>query len=227
MNNVISIAIDGPAGAGKSTISKMLAQKLGFAHIDTGAIYRTIGLYAYQTGTDPKDAEAVAKLLISIKIEISFKDGKQKMLLGGIDVSEEIRRHEISAYASDVSAISAVRDYLLQMQRDIAAENNVIMDGRDIGTVVLPNADMKIFLTASAEDRAKRRYEELLGKGEQADYETILEDVRKRDYKDMNRPIAPLKPAADAIIVDTSGYPLERSVETLESIIRRHLKNAL
>ena len=200
-----SIAIDGPSGAGKSTLAKRLAEQLGFRYVDTGAIYRTVGLAVQRHGLDPTDGTAVGGLLQEIDISISYDDtGLQRMYLQGEDVTGAIRMNEISAYASKVSALPAVRDFLLDTQRDMARRHDVVMDGRDIGTVVLPNADVKIYLTAAAEARAQRRYLELLQRGQQADRDTILQEVIDRDRRDMEREIAPLRQAEDAVLVDTT-----------------------
>lgn len=220
----INIAIDGPAGAGKSSTAKLIAKKLGYIYVDTGALYRTVGLYSIRKGIDTKDAEKVIATLPEIKVEIKFVDGTQHVFLNGEDVSDAIRTPEASMGASNVSAIPKVREFLFDLQRSIAAENNCIMDGRDIGTVVLPNADVKIFLTASVEERANRRYKEMIEKGESADYNDILEDIKKRDYQDSHREIAPLKQADDAILVDNGGYNLENGAEYLLGIIKEHLK---
>lgn len=220
----INIAIDGPAGAGKSSTAKLIAKKLGYIYVDTGALYRTVGLYSIRKGIDTKDAEKVIATLPDIKVEIKFVDGTQHVFLNGEDVSDAIRTPEASMGASNVSAIPKVREFLFDLQRSIAAENNCIMDGRDIGTVVLPNADVKIFLTASVEERANRRYKEMIEKGESADYNDILEDIKKRDYQDSHREIAPLKQADDAILVDNGGYNLENGAEYLLGIIKEHLK---
>lgn len=220
----IAIAIDGPSGAGKSTISKILAKELQFVYVDTGAIYRTVGIYTYRKGVDPTDAEAVEKLLPGIDIVIKHVDGVQRIFLNGEDVSEKIREHIISKYASDVSAIPAVRKFLLNMQREFAERYNVIMDGRDIGTVVLPNADIKIFLTATDEDRAKRRYDELVLKGQDVPFEKVLSDMRERDRNDSQRATAPLAAAEDAITVDTTGNTLEQSVEVLKKLVNERLE---
>lgn len=219
-----AVAIDGPSGAGKSTISKLLAKEFGFIYVDTGAIYRTVGVYVYRKGVPSTDAEKVEKLLPEIDIEIKHIGGEQRIFLNGEDVSEKIREHIISKYASDVSAIPAVRSFLLGMQREFARRENVIMDGRDIGTVVLPDADIKIFLTATDEDRAMRRYEELLSKGQDITFEKVLQDMRIRDEQDSNRAVAPLVPASDAVEVDTTGNTLEKSVSVLKSIIEERLK---
>lgn len=220
----INIAIDGPAGAGKSSTAKLIAKKLGYIYVDTGALYRTVGLYSIRKGIDTKDAERVIATLPDVKVEIRFVDGAQHVFLNGEDVSDAIRTPEASMGASNVSAIPRVREFLFDLQRNIAAENNCIMDGRDIGTVVLPNADVKIFLTASVEERANRRYKEMLEKGEAADYNDILEDIKKRDYQDSHREIAPLKQADDAIFVDNGGYNLESGAEYLLGIINEQLK---
>lgn len=220
----INIAIDGPAGAGKSSTAKLIAKKLGYIYVDTGALYRTVGLYSIRKGTDTKDAEKVIATLPDVKVELKFIDGLQHVFLNGEDVSDAIRTPEASMGASNVSAIPKVREFLFDLQRSIAANNNCIMDGRDIGTVVLPNADVKIFLTASVEERANRRYKEMLEKGESADYNDILEDIKKRDYQDSHREIAPLRQADDAIFVDNGGYDLESGTEYLLGIIKEHLK---
>lgn len=223
--NKVAIAIDGPSGAGKSTISKILAKELGFTYVDTGAIYRTVGVYVYRNGIDPKDASAVENVLSEIDIEIKHKNGLQRLYLNGDDVTDAIREHIISMYASDVSAIPAVRTFLLDMQREFAGRDNVIMDGRDIGTVVLPDAKIKIFLTATDEDRAKRRYDELILKGQDVAFEKVLSDMRERDKQDSSRAVAPLIPAPDAILVDTTGNTLEKSVEVLKEIILARLSD--
>lgn len=220
-----SIAIDGPSGAGKSTLAKMAAEKLGFLYVDTGAIYRTVGLYASRMQVEPHDAQAVTALLDSIHIEMSHAaDGLQHMYLNGEDVTQEIRRHEISAYASAVSAIPQVRAFLLEMQRSLARSHNVVMDGRDIGTVVLPQADVKVFLTAAPEDRARRRYDELVQRGQQTEYETVLKDLIQRDHNDSSRASAPLKQAEDAVLLDTTGNSLEESFALLLHTIKEQLK---
>lgn len=219
----INIAIDGPSGAGKSTLARKLAAKLDFIYVDTGAMYRTIGLYIYRKGIDPQDTDGVAAVLPEIKVDLSFVDGEQRVYLNGEDVSSEIRLHEVSQYASLTSAIPAVRAYLFDMQQALAAENNVIMDGRDIGTVVLPNADVKIFLTARPEVRAQRRYDELIERGQAVDFEQVLADVQRRDDQDMNRPVAPLKPAEDSIILDTSGNTFEQSLELLYNTVKERI----
>ena len=216
--NFKSIAIDGPAGAGKSTLARKLAKEFGFLYVDTGAIYRTVALKAFRAGVDPSCAEQVEPLLGAMDIRMDYDDkGEQCMYLDGEDVSRAIREHHVSALASKVSAIPAVRAFLLDFQRKQAREHNVVMDGRDIGTVVLPDADVKIFLTASPEARAKRRTLELVEKGQQADFDTILRDIIARDEQDANRPIAPLKQAEDAVLVDTTHLDLEQSLEALKS----------
>ena len=220
----IAIAIDGPAGAGKSTIARLAAKELGYIYVDTGALYRTIGLAAFRRELTAGDKEQIIAMLPGIKVELAFNEHQEQIvLLDGEDVSGLIRTPEISMMASAVSAIPEVRAYLLDLQRDMAHTNNVIMDGRDIGTVVLPDAQIKIFLSASPECRARRRYDELIEKGMDAKYEDILSDVIARDYADSHRDIAPLKPADDAISVDTSGEDLETSVNKLLGIMREKL----
>ena len=220
----IAIAIDGPAGAGKSTIAKLAAKELSFIYVDTGALYRAIGLCAYRNNIGSRDVDAILQMIKDIKVELAFNDKKEQVvLLNGEDVSGFIRTPEISMYASDVSAIPEVRAFLLDLQRNMAKTNNVIMDGRDIGTVVLPDAQIKIFLTASPEVRAKRRYDELVEKGMDVKYEDILSDVITRDYNDSHRETAPLKPADDSIIVDTSDLNLSESVEKLLSIMKERM----
>lgn len=219
-----NIAIDGPSGAGKSTLARAAAQKLGFIYVDTGALYRTIGLYAFRNGINPQDKSAVISMLPNIKIEIEFKDGIQHVLLNGEDVSEDIRLHEVSDYTSMISTVDKVREYLLDTQRSLAGRCDVIMDGRDIGTVVLPHAQLKIYLTASAEARAERRYNELIEKGQNVTYETVLKDVVERDNRDMNRKVAPLKVADGAVIVDTTGNTFEQSLEALIKVIKESMK---
>lgn len=219
----INIAIDGPAGAGKSSTAKLVAKKLGYIYVDTGALYRAVGLYSIRKGIDTKDAERVIATLPDVKVELKFVEGSQHVFLNGEDVFEAIRSPEASMGASNVSAIPRVREFLFELQRSIAAENDCIMDGRDIGTVVLPNADVKIFLTASAEERAKRRYKEMLEKGEKVDFDEILEDINKRDYQDSHREIAPLRQADDAVFVDNGGYNLESGAEYLLKIIEEKI----
>ena len=219
-----SIAIDGPSGAGKSTLAKALAAELNFLYVDTGAIYRTVGLYVYRKGVNPQDEAAVSALFGEIEVDMAYgDDGLQHMLLNGEDVTKAIREHAISDYASMVSAHPSVRAFLLEKQRDFARKYNVIMDGRDIGTVVLPKAQFKIFLTASVEVRANRRYLELQSRGEQVDYDTVLSDMRQRDERDTNRPTAPLRQAEDAILVDTTALSLEESLSKLTALAKEKL----
>ncbi len=220
---LISAAIDGPVGAGKSSIARTAAKRLGFIYVDTGAIYRAVGLYCHRRGADLSSPEEIAALLPEIKPEIRLCDGIQRIFLNGEDVSEEIRLPEISMAASAVSAVPEVRAALLDMQRKIAAENNVIMDGRDIGTVVLPDAQVKIFLTAAPEIRAKRRYDELCAKGVRTTFEEVLADLNKRDYDDSHRAVAPLRQAKDAVLADTSGLDFEQSCELVCNIIKGHI----
>ncbi|MDD4849403.1 MAG: (d)CMP kinase [Gemmiger sp.] len=220
---MISVAIDGPSGAGKSSMAKRLAQELGYTYVDTGAMYRTIGLFALQNGKDPADAAAVAALLPALKLDIKLEGGAQHIWLNGTDVSEAIRAEQVGMAASAVGAQPAVRAFLLDTQRQLAARQNVLMDGRDIGTVVLPDATVKIYLTASAPARATRRLKELQGKGVQADYATVLADIEQRDYQDTHRAIAPLKQAADAQVVDTSDIGIEDSYALLKKTILSRL----
>ena len=216
-----SIAIDGPAGAGKSTLARQVAAALGYLYVDTGAIYRTLGLAALRRGVDPQDGAAVVALLEDCAIDLRHGgDGVQRMYLNGEDVSQAIRLPEVSRYASGVSAIPEVRAHLMDMQRDLARRNDVVMDGRDIGTVVLPAADVKVFLTASPEERARRRWEELQQRGTPEAYEEVLKDMVERDAKDSGRAAAPLRRAEDAVEVDTTGCSLEESLERLLSVIR-------
>ncbi|WP_295340381.1 (d)CMP kinase [uncultured Subdoligranulum sp.] len=220
---MISVAIDGPSGAGKSSLAKRLAADLGYVYVDTGAMYRTIGLYAVRQGADLHDAAAVAALLPQIRLDIRLVDGSQHVYLNGEDVSEAIRAEEIGMAASAVSAHPPVRAFLLETQRGLAANQNVLMDGRDIGTVVLPNATVKIFLTASPEARAQRRCKELQEKGQAAEYETVLADIRQRDDQDTHRAVAPLKQAEDAILVDTSDIDFDQSFAVLKRTILEHI----
>ena len=220
MAKTYSIAIDGPAGAGKSTIAKALAKELGYHYVDTGAIYRTVAYFLDLLGISPKDVDGVERYIDELTIQIEYDEtGKQHMIMNGMDVSDEIRTQDISQKASLVSAHKVVRDMLLDMQRDVARKHNVIMDGRDIGTVVLPKATVKIFLTASAEVRAQRRTAELLAKGQKADFAQTLKDIQQRDYQDMNRPIAPLKQAKDAILLDTSELDIAGVLAEMKRII--------
>ena len=217
---MIQVAIDGPGGAGKSTISKGVAAKLGIVYVDTGALYRTIGYYVRSKNTDPKNGEAVTALLPEISIEVTYENGTQHVYLNGEDLGDRIRTPEMSMYASAVSAIPAVRAFLLETQKDIARKNSVIMDGRDIGTVILPNADVKIYLTASAECRARRRYDELIAKGQTVRFEDVLAEMNQRDDQDSNREIAPARAADDAILLDNTGMNLEESVDAVIRLIR-------
>ena len=221
---MIAIAIDGPAGAGKSTIAKKISAELGYVYVDTGALYRAIGLYAIRSGVPEQTEQYVVPLLPEIRVELKFIEHMQRLFLNAEDVSEAIRQNEVSMAASNVSAIPAVREFLFALQQQIARENNVIMDGRDIGTVVLPHADIKIFLTASPEDRAKRRHLELLQKGQEVDFDTLLQEIIERDHNDSTRAIAPLKKAEDAIAVDTSGNSLEDSIALLTDLIKSQLQ---
>ena len=220
MKDYFSIAIDGPSGAGKSSLARKLAEAFRFIYVDTGAIYRTLGLAAYRRGIDRKDEKAVMELLPKIKIEMGYnEDGEQRMYLDGEDVSEQIRLPEISICASDVSSHQAVRTYLLDMQRDFARKNNVIMDGRDIGTVVLPDAELKIFLTASSEARARRRMLEQKNKGIEESFEDVLREIEYRDKQDSSRTAAPLKAAEDALVVDTSDINFDESLRLLTELV--------
>ena len=216
----ISIAIDGPSGAGKSTLAKSLAARLGYLYVDTGAIYRTIGYYAFSNGIDPKDEAAVVASLPEIRVEMAYgEDGLQHMLLNGEDVTREIRLPEISMYASAVSAHPGVRSFLLEMQRQLARTNNVIMDGRDIGTVVLPDAKVKVYLTATSEERARRRCLELEQRGTPEPFEKVLREIEERDWNDSHRAVAPLRQAEDAVLLDTTELDFRQSEEALLKII--------
>jgi cytidylate kinase len=224
MAKTYSIAIDGPAGAGKSTIARRLAKELGYHYVDTGAIYRTVAYFMDLLGVSPKDVDGVERYIDELTIQIQYNEkGEQRMIMNGMDVSDDIRSQDISQKASLVSAHAVVRDVMLDMQRDVAKKNNVIMDGRDIGTVVLPRANVKIFLTASVEIRAKRRYDELIAKGTKADLNKIQEEIRQRDHQDITRPIAPLKQAKDAILVDTSNMTINEVITTLQRIIKEKI----
>lgn len=224
MNGYYAIAIDGPSGAGKSTLARRAAKQFGFLYVDTGAIYRTVGLAAHRRGVGCHDEAAVSAILPELDIRMGYNEtGEQRMYLNGEDVSEAIRAPEISICASDVSSLGAVRAYLLEMQRKTARENNVLMDGRDIGTVVLPEAELKIYLTASAEARAERRLKELLEKGVETSFEEVLRDIEYRDYQDSHREVAPLRQAEDAVLLDTSAIGLEESCELLYRTIRERL----
>ncbi len=216
---MIRIAIDGPGGAGKSTAAKALAQKLGIIYVDTGALYRTIGYYVRSKNVDPKDAEAVERLLPEISVELGYENGNQVVYLNGESLGDRIRTPEMSMYASAVSAIPAVRAFLLETQREIARKNSVIMDGRDIGTVILPDADVKIFLTASNECRAKRRYDELCAKGIKTTYEAVLSEMNERDHADSTRAVAPAVAAPDAVVFDNSWMEAHETIEGLLKIV--------
>jgi len=218
-----AIAIDGPAGAGKSTIAKVLAKELSLIYVDTGALYRTVGYYTTRLGIALEDIEGITAALDDLTVELKYVDGVQRVFANGEDVSDLIRTPAISMAASAVSAIPAVRNYLLNTQRSIAAANSVVMDGRDIGTVILPDAKVKIFLTASPESRARRRYDELQAKGDPATYEEVLSDMIKRDYHDSHRAAAPLKQADDAVLVDTSDDTLEQSVARIKAVVLEKL----
>ena len=219
MRQKISVAIDGPSGAGKSTLAKALAERLGYIYADTGALYRAIGLYMLQNGVDTKDGQAVTEKLPGITVRLLHRDGQQRINLNDKEIGDEIRTPEASMAASAVSAHPPVRDFLLELQRDIARNNNVIMDGRDIGTVVLPDATVKIFLTADVEERALRRLRQLGKQGINANYDEVLSDMRQRDYNDIHRDTAPLCQAEDAILVDTTGMEKEDSIEALYSVV--------
>ena len=215
----ITIAIDGPGGAGKSTVAKAVAKKLDILYVDTGALYRTIGLYVKSKGVDPKDAEGVSALLGEINIEVKYENGAQVVYLNGTNHGDAIRTPEMSMYASAVSAIGAVRAFLLETQKHIARDNSVIMDGRDIGTVILPNADVKIFMTASPEVRAKRRYNELIARGQSVKYEDVLNEMNERDGADSSRAIAPTKAADDAVLLDNSDMSFDENVEAVITLV--------
>lgn len=220
----IAVAIDGPAGAGKSSVAKAVGKQLGLLYVDTGALYRTVGLAALRKGVDPSSKAEVEALLKEISVEMDFSETSgQVVLLNGEDVTGLIRTPEVSMTASDISALPIVREYLLGLQRNIAKTKNVIMDGRDIGTVVLPDAQVKIFLTASPESRAERRYKELVEKGEKTTVKDVLRDVIKRDYNDTNRKAAPLRPAEDSVLVDTTNLDFDGSVEAVAKIIKERI----
>lgn len=224
--DVIAVAIDGPAGAGKSTIARAAAAQLGFVYVDTGALYRTIGLAVCRRGIDGTDVPGILATLPEIQVRLTYQDGAQHVLLDGEDVSDAIRTPQISTYASQVSSVPEVRAYLLDLQRDLARRQSVIMDGRDIGTVILPDAKVKIFLTASPEKRAARRCAELREKGQDVTVEGILADMERRDALDASRAVAPLKQAEDAVLVDTSDLTLEQSIEAVLTVIRDKMKGA-
>ena len=222
MAKYISIAIDGPAGAGKSTIARRLAKELGYYYVDTGAIYRTVAYFFDLWGISPKDADGISRYIDELTVGIEYDDdGVQHMIMNGMDVTADIRTQEISQKASLVSAQPIVRELLLDMQRQVALEHNVIMDGRDIGTVVLPKATVKIFLTASAEVRANRRTKELLERGQKADYNRILQEIQQRDYQDTHREIAPLKPARDSVKLDTSNMDIDSVIAAIKEIVEK------
>ena len=225
MAKTYSIAIDGPAGAGKSTIARRLAKELGYHYVDTGAIYRTVAYFMDLLGISPKDVDGVERYIDELTVEIQYNEkGEQRMIMNGMDVSDDIRTQDISQKASLVSAHAVVRDVMLDMQRNVAKKNNVIMDGRDIGTVVLPRANVKIFLTASVEVRAKRRTEELLAKGQKASYEKVLKEIQQRDYQDTHREVAPLKMSRDSIKVDTSELDIDGVVAAIREIIAKKVE---
>lgn len=216
---MLRIAIDGPGGAGKSTLAKALAKKLGIIYVDTGALYRTVGLYVDRNDVDPSDEKTVAALLPTLDLKLSYEDGNQVIYMNSEKITEEIRTPKMSMYASAVSALPSVRAFLLDTQRKIAETNSVIMDGRDIGTVILPNAEVKIFLTADPSERARRRYEELISKGKSVTYEDVLSEMNTRDTNDSSRNIAPCVPADDAVLFDNTGYSLSESIDRVVEII--------
>ena len=224
MAKTYSIAIDGPAGAGKSTIARRLAKELGYYYVDTGAIYRTVAYFLDLLGISPKDVDGVSRYIDELTVEIVYdEEGKQHMLMNGMDVTDDIRTQEISQKASLVSAHAIVRDMLLDMQRDVAKKHNVVMDGRDIGSVVLPKATVKIFLTAAPEVRAKRRCDELNAKGQKADFNKVLQEIQQRDYQDTHRDVAPLKMCRDSVKLDTSELDIDGVVEAMKTIIREKI----
>ncbi len=220
---MINVAIDGPAGAGKSTVARAAAKELGFIYVDTGALYRAVGVFCLRNNIVTKDVDAVGTILEDITVELKFIDGIQHVFLNGVDVSTEIRLPEASMAASNVSAIPSVRAFLFDLQRDIAAKNNCLMDGRDIGTVVLPNAQVKIFLTADPEERAKRRFLELQEKGSTVTFKEVLDDLLVRDYNDSHREIAPLKPAEDSVVINTTGLTLEESINKIIETVKEKM----
>lgn len=220
---MFSVAIDGPAGAGKSTISRRAAKNMGFIYVDTGALYRAVGLSAMERRIDLENTKMVRDFLLTIKINLEFQNGEQHVLLNDRDVSDLIRTPEVSMMASKVSALPAVREFLFDLQQSLAKRHNVVMDGRDIGTVVLPHAQLKIFLTASPEERARRRYRELIEKDPATDYDQVLAEIKQRDYQDSHREIAPLKPAEDAVYMDTSDLNLEQSVDKVTELIKERI----
>ena len=214
------VALDGPSGAGKSTVAKALSARLGLVYVDTGALYRTVGYYVRQKGADPKSEAEVTRLLPEMQVELCYRNGEQHVMLNGEDLGQKIREPEISMYASAVSALPSVRAFLLDMQRNIARHQSVVMDGRDIGTVILPDAEIKIFLSASSEARARRRYRELTEKGISTTYEDVLRDMEERDRNDAGRAVAPAIPAADAVKMDNSHMTVEENVEAILQLIR-------
>ncbi len=216
----MQIAIDGPSGAGKSSIAKQLAGKLGFIYVDTGALYRAIGYHAIQNGIDPKLEQPVCDMIIGLKVELLYRDGVQLVLVNGEDLTGFIRSEQASMAASDVSRYPKVREFLLALQRDLAANNNVIMDGRDIGTVILPNADLKVFLTADAAERARRRVKQLAEKGEIVEFDAVYRDVLARDEQDSSRAAAPLKPAEDAVLLDSTSYSFDETIKKIEELVK-------
>ena len=220
---MINIAVDGPAGAGKSTVARAAAERLGYIYVDTGALYRSVGLYAVRNGKNTKDASQLEPLLKELDISLRFTDEGQRVFIGEEDVSGLIRTQEISMAASEVSALPAVRAFLFDLQRDVAKKSNCIMDGRDIGTVVLPDARVKVFLTASAQARAKRRCKELLEKGVEVCFADVLAEIEERDYNDSHREIAPLKPAEGSILLDTTDLSLEQAIDALTRIIQSNI----
>ncbi len=220
---MIRIAIDGPGGAGKSTVAKEVAKRLGIVYVDTGALYRTVGLYVSEQGVDPHNAADVTALLPDIHIEVRYEDGVQCVYLNGINPGDRIRTPQMSMYASAVSAIPSVRAFLLETQKDIARKNSVIMDGRDIGTVILPNADLKIFMTASAECRARRRYDELVAKGQSVKLEDVLREMNERDHQDSTREIAPAEAASDAILFDNTGMTVAESADAVIAMLKERV----
>ena len=225
MPKTVNIAIDGPAGAGKSTMAKRLAREMGYYYVDTGAIYRTVAYFLDLLGISPKDVDGVSRYIDELTVELAYdENGAQHMIMNGMDVTDDIRTPDISMKASTVSAHAVVREMLLDLQRDMAKKHNVIMDGRDIGTVVLPRATVKFFLTASAEVRAKRRTEEMLAKGQKADFQKVLAEIEKRDYQDTHREIAPLKRAKDSVVLDTSDLNEDQVIEKMKEIIGKKLE---
>ena len=224
---MISIAIDGPSGAGKSTMAKKIAAEVGFVYVDTGAMYRAVGLYVLEQGLNSTDREGIIPLLPQILVTMQYVNGEQRIMLNGLDVSGKIRTETVAKYASDASAIPEVRAHLLSLQRDMEKTTNLIMDGRDIGTVVLPNASLKIFLIASLEERARRRYEELIEKGHHTTYEEVKAQIAQRDFNDSNRAVAPLKAADDAVLLDTTGQTVEETYATMLALIKERIHAVL